>query len=440
MELRGFDSYPITLGDEMRGERASLGKSLEDAERDLRIKRRMIVAIETCDLEGFPNRSVVAGYVRSYARYLGMDPDDCYRRFCAESGYQSPASMMAKNAGAGGTLPLLPAGAVGAEIANSRFAAPPSRGRFMAPVSLGALTSTAALLALIAGLSYGGWALLQDIQRVGFAPIPAAPAVVAEAPLITAPAVEAGALPLPDPRDYQDGGILAAVAAPAPLQPIEALRRDGPISAIDPRTSGVFASETIEDTVAGLYASQSEPPPAPVDSADDAIHAAALAASELAARVGPALTAGPAMATGPFAAGTALAAAEAPAFAIPATADAAALPRALGVSLHAAEDAWIRVREQDNVLFEGTLNAGQKFDLPPRVVAPVLKAGNAGGIFVVVDGVSYGPVGRRGQIARDISLAADDVRGSMPEAPAPGRAAAETAETHQRAEAAPAQQ
>ena len=36
MELRGFDSYNISLGDEMRGERASLGKSLEQAEADLR--------------------------------------------------------------------------------------------------------------------------------------------------------------------------------------------------------------------------------------------------------------------------------------------------------------------------------------------------------------------------------------------------------------------
>ncbi|HET7410539.1 MAG TPA: helix-turn-helix domain-containing protein, partial [Paracoccaceae bacterium] len=204
MELRGFDSYPIMLGDEMRGERASLGKSLEDVERDLCIKRRMLVAIENCDLEGFPNRSVVAGYVRSYARYLGMDPEDCYQRFCGESGYQSPVAMMAQQrAGSGATLPLLPVGVVGAEIAHSRFAAPLARSRFMAPVSLGAVTSTVALLALMAGLAYGGYALLQDIQRVGFAPIPQAPAVVAQAPLIAVPQVESGILPLPEASAYQ---------------------------------------------------------------------------------------------------------------------------------------------------------------------------------------------------------------------------------------------
>ena len=96
MELRGFDSYAVTLGDEMRGERASLGKSLADAERDLRIKARQIVAIENCDLEGFPNKGVVPGYVRSYARYLGMEPDEAFTTFCRESGFAVAHGMSAK--------------------------------------------------------------------------------------------------------------------------------------------------------------------------------------------------------------------------------------------------------------------------------------------------------------------------------------------------------
>ena len=423
MELRGFDSYPITLGDEMRGERASLGKSIDDAERDLRIKKRMIVAIENCDVEGFPNRSVVAGYVRSYARYLGMDADDCYQRFCAESGYQSPMTMMLAEREAGPArtaLPLLPGRSAGSDIACSRFAAPPARSRFMAPVSLGAVTSTAALLALMAGLSYGGYALLQDIQRVGFAPIPEAPVVVAEAPLMTAPERGAGDIPLPDPRDYQDGGILAAVA-PAPMQPIEALRRDGPISAIDPRTAGVFAPEIVEPEVTEV---------ARIDSADDAIQAAELAG----ARSGPGAPSGPGAATSTaapgMAAGTRLAAATAAA-----TMAGAPASGSEGIALHASEDAWIRVRERDNVLFEGILSAGQQFELPPRVDAPMLKAGNAGGVFVVIDGVAYGPLGQRGQIARDVSLLADDIRGSMPQAVSLNVAAALPTEVHQRAEA-----
>lgn len=431
MNLRGFDSYPITLGDEMRGERASLGRTVEDVERDLRIRKRVIVAIENCDLEGFPNRSVVAGYVRSYARYLGMDPEDAYQRFCRESGYQSPAAMMAQEDAARrrAPLPLLPAAAVGAEIANSRFAAPPVRSRFMAPVSLGAITSTAALLGLMAGLTYGGWALLQDIQRVGFAPIPQAPAIVAQAPLIAAPAVEPGASSLADAGDYQDGGIFAAVVAPEPLEPIEALRRDGPISAIDPRTAGVFAPGPVGE----------EPAVVPVDSADDAIRHAELAASS--AFVGTAAAAAAAIAT----AGASSEDAEAHDITLAALAggDAAGAEPAAGsqgIALHAAEDAWVRVRERDNVIFEGILTAGQKYELPPRVDGPVLKSGNAGGIFVLVDGVAYGPLGPRGQIARDVSLTPEDIRGSMPQATSFSLVSAGQVEVQQRAEVAVARQ
>jgi hypothetical protein len=410
MELRGFDSYPITLGDEMRGERASLGKSLEDAERDLRIKARLLVAIENCDLEGFPNKGVVPGYVRSYARYLGMDAEDCYQRFCQESGFQSPATQMlgAARGGGAGRAQASPARGFGAELARSRFAAPPMRNRFQARVSLGALTSTAALLALVAGLGYGGYALLQDIQRVGFAPIPEAPTVMAEAPLINMP-VHDETIALPDASDYQGGGIFAAVAMPVQLQPIEELRRDGPISAIDPRTAGLFVPEPREERGGNGAAPR-------IDSADDAIRLAELAETGEAA-----MPAGEPM-TGE-----------------PATDQAMAMmdpePKIAGITLHAAEDAWIRVRERDNVIFEGILAAGQHYELPARVEAPVLRAGNAGGLFVFVDGVAYGPLGQRGQIARDVSLLAEDVREVMPQVASGSVESVLATVVHQRAEA-----
>ena len=408
MELRGFDSYSVTLGDEMRGERASLGKSLEDAARDLRIKARQIAAIENCDLEGFTNKGVVAGYVRSYARYLGMDPDDCYQRFCQESGFQSPATLIPGRVAAAGRTP--PGKGFGAEIARSRFAAPPTRNRFQARVSLGALTSTAALLGLIAGLSYGGYALLQDIQRVGFAPIPEAPVVVAEAPLIAAPAVD-DTVALPNASDYQGGGIFAAVAMPVQLQPVEHLRRDGPISAINPQTAGVFGPGAEE--LRALHR-----PELRIDSADDAIRMAERGGQE-AAEPGQELAA--------------LAEAT-PETALEPAADAA--PTVVSVTLHAAEDAWVRVRERDNVIFEGILAAGQHYELPPRVDAPVLKAGNAGGLFVFVDGVAYGPLGPRGHIAREVSLTAEDVRERMPQAASDTLESVLATVVHQSAEAA----
>lgn len=378
MELRGFDSYEISLGDQMRGERASMGKSLECVERDLRIKATMIDAIESCKLDVFPNQSVIAGYVRSYARYLKMDAEDCYLRFCQESGYQSPSAVTlvgADGAPSDRQPSLALASSVGAGLSQSRFAAPPQQNRFQVRVSLGALTSTAALLALICGLGYGGYALLQDIQRVGFAPLPEAPVVVADAPLIEAPEIGFETAPRPNADDYLGGGVLANMAPPADLPTVNLIRRDGPISAIDPKTAGIFTHEGAPTMPA-------------VDSADDVIRSADRRSISIPLE---------------------------PAEARDTTSTLAAIIP--GVVLHAAEDAWIRVRERDStVIFEGTLGAGEQFTLPARTDAPILKAGNAGGIFVFVDGVAYGPVGQRGQVARNVSLRADDVRTLMPQA------------------------
>ena len=58
----------------MRGERATLGRTLLDVQRDLRIKAAYIAAIENADPAVFPNPSFIPGYVRSYARYLGPGP------------------------------------------------------------------------------------------------------------------------------------------------------------------------------------------------------------------------------------------------------------------------------------------------------------------------------------------------------------------------------
>ena len=71
---KSYGPYEYALGDELRGERATLGKTLLDIQRDLRIKAAYIAAIEDAKPEVFPNPSFVAGYVRSYARYLGDGP------------------------------------------------------------------------------------------------------------------------------------------------------------------------------------------------------------------------------------------------------------------------------------------------------------------------------------------------------------------------------
>src|SRR6056297_719486 len=96
VEPRGFDDFDIRLGDLMRGERATLGKSLLDVERELRIKAAYVAAIENADPDAFDTPGFIPGYVRSYARYLGMDPDRAFQAFCSESGFSTAHGMAAE--------------------------------------------------------------------------------------------------------------------------------------------------------------------------------------------------------------------------------------------------------------------------------------------------------------------------------------------------------
>ena len=96
VEPKGFDAFELRLGDVMRGERATLGKSLLDVQRELRIKASYIAAIENCDPGAFDTPGFIAGYVRSYARYLNMDPDQAFAAFCKESGFAVAHGMSAE--------------------------------------------------------------------------------------------------------------------------------------------------------------------------------------------------------------------------------------------------------------------------------------------------------------------------------------------------------
>jgi cytoskeleton protein RodZ len=400
MMLRGYDEYEVTLGDEMRGERASLGRTLVDAENDLRIKANVIRAIEDCDLDGFPNDSVVAGYVRSYARYLGLDAEDCYQRFCAESGFRRPVSALGgfahsgsfdRSAHNGGLQDIVAAGAaLGTGLTQSRFAVRSGPVRMSARISLGGLTSVFAMLGLIIGLGYGGYGLLQDIQRVRVAPLPEAPEVVVEAPTINAPSIEGGLLRRPDAEAYDGDGALAN-AAPADLLPPPLPPRDGPISAIDPATSGVFrdgprGSEQMSSTGASkVSAGDTAVFPRPTDPVP----------------VVAAIPSGP--------------------------------PTIL---VHATDTAWIRVNDGDAaIIFEGTLAAGSQFEIPARVTAPLLRTGNAGAVYVLVGDAAYGPVGGSGRIVSNLSLLAGDIETLVPEASADAIGTVPGEHPSQRAEA-----
>ena len=357
--LRGFDDFVVTLGDELRGERATRGKSLLDVQRDLRIKASYIAAIENCDVSVFPNQGFVAGYVRSYARYLGIDPDQMYVRFCHESGFSGVNASLS----AGRTTAQKPTH----QVLKGGEAAPKFSGR-VTPVSASVLetvspsgiASVVVLLALIMGLGYGGWTLLQDIQRVEFAPVDQPPGLNAAVDTIAPPASEPGIGDLANlTTDGDEAGpsALDRLYRPQELAVPRLEPRDGPIAAIDPNEVGVL-----------------RPAPLPETSIDTLVAEALQSTEEF---QGPVVTveAGPPP-----------------------------------VELLATRAAWVRVYEADGtVLFEKILEKGERYTVPVEAEAPLLRAGNSGSVYVLVDDQAYGPVGPGTSVAKQVSLAAVDV-------------------------------
>ena len=84
---KSFDDYDISLGDIIRGARATQGKSVTDVRLELRLNKSYITAIEHGDVSAFRAPKFVRGYVCSYAEYLGINPEEAFEIFCAETGF-----------------------------------------------------------------------------------------------------------------------------------------------------------------------------------------------------------------------------------------------------------------------------------------------------------------------------------------------------------------
>lgn len=340
---KGFDDYDLRLGDLMRGERATMGKSLLDVQRELRIKATYIAAIENADAAAFETPGFIAGYVRSYAKYLGMDPDAAYERFCREADFTLPLGITPS---AAPTRPVAkPAAVTPARDPFAEAAFIPRSPGFLSHVEPRALGSVAVLVALIGVIGYGGWSVLQQIQRVDLLPVDQAPGVVAEIdPLAGATAIaDAGAAPRKEAFDR----LYRPQALDVPV--MEA--RDGPIAAINPSTLGVLADRG---------PAQSVPLPGQAGAPADG------SAVQVVAAAAPA------------------------------------------VEIFAVRPAWVRVQGPDGtVLFEKILDAGERYAPPLGAEPAILRAGNSGSVYFAVNGQTYGPAAPGASVAKNIVLSPD---------------------------------
>ena len=359
---KGFDDFELRLGDLMRGERATLGKSLLDIQRELKIKATFIAAIENADVSAFETPGFIAGNVRSYARYLGMDPDWAFAKFCREANFEVAHGMSAAASSASMTAMRARQSATenreGFGDLNPAFI--PRGESLFARVEPGAIGSLAVLVALIGALGYGGWSVLQEVQRVQLAPIEQAPMVLAEIdPLANVQGQLPQAAELAQATDPQAVDPLAANGAtsdaldrlyqPEALDAPVLTARDGPIGTINPRDVGVVATET-----------------AMADPADPVDPQAIEAAVQVVADARP------------------------------------------GVEVLAVRPSWVRVSSADGtVLFEKILDAGERYAVPPLQQAALLRSGNSGSIYFVVNGQTYGPAAPGAQVIKNVALSSE---------------------------------
>lgn len=72
------------LGSLLTRAREARGLTLEDAERDTRISRRYLMALESEQFEVIPAPVYARGFLRSYSQYLGLDPQETLAMFPRE--------------------------------------------------------------------------------------------------------------------------------------------------------------------------------------------------------------------------------------------------------------------------------------------------------------------------------------------------------------------
>ncbi|MDF1727849.1 MAG: DUF4115 domain-containing protein [Sulfitobacter sp.] len=369
---KGFDSFELRLGDVMRGERATLGKSLLDVQRELRIKASYIAAIENSDPDAFDTPGFIAGYVRSYARYLNMDPDRAFAAFCTESGFSVAHGMSAEASVI--KKPTFEERKARQPEGSDPFARPalpfsPQGESLFSRIEPAAIGSLLVLVGLIGAIGFGGWTVLKEVQRVQVAPVDQTPVVLSDLdPLdgALALATEAsGDFNAPRAIDAPRADALDRLYRPQALDLPVLTPRDAPIATIDPRTIGVFAGTQF-----------SSPLPS------ETLAAATLPDMGMNAEI----------------------AADGRATPQPQVVE----PAVEGVRIVAAYDSWVRVRAADGTtIFEKVMTAGETYDVPVTEEPATLRTGESGALYFAMGNDCYGPVGSRGAITSNLPMAGE---------------------------------
>jgi hypothetical protein len=364
---KGFDDFELKLGDTLRGERATLGKSLVDVQNELKIKASYISAIENCDPIAFDTPGFVAGYVRSYARYLNLDPDEVFAKFCAESGFTTVHGMSNKASSIKSNTDsaLLPSeNFIDGEklFSKSPTAILDNSAKTFDKIEPGSIGSLVALICVVCGIGYGGLNLFNQIQTVEISPSEASPIVLTE--------ISSGLL-REDLNNPKTSGVtidqLDRLYRPQALDVPVLTARDAPISTLDPSFSKHFAMKE-ELNIPEIATNGSEAGFTEKLLSDGFEEVSIQVVQDL--------------------------------------------PPSIAVLV--AESAWVQITAADGtVIYENIMLPGEEFVLPQLEVPPKLRAGMSGYVYFSVNGELFGPVGSGTSVRKNVELSASNISSTL---------------------------
>lgn len=389
----------------LREGRMRLGYDLPAVATTLRIRLVYLQAIEQGRFSDLPGNAYAAGFLRSYAEFLGLDADYIVRRFKEEVGGKAPKQEL----------------------------------YFPTPVPEGRVPGGALLLGtlVLAGVVYGGWYYLSATDRSVVDLVPALPdrlvSLLDSLPwsATTQPVAPDADLAAVDPVPPGASGVPPASASGVPPASASGVPPGGPVpgdivTARPPRAASPPAPTPVVPAA--------PPPPAPPPAASTPT---APSPGMAPAAPAPMTAAAPYEPPGETASGedepesatqdptplpTTPPGAPAPVIApgAPSPQRTAAADRgnslppptrvygnqnaASRIQLQATQDSWVQVRDGNNeLLFTRVLRPGDLYRVPDRPGIRV-RTGNAGGLVVITDGMEGPPMGAVGQVLRDVPL------------------------------------
>jgi len=367
-QIKGFDDFELTLGDVLRGERATQNKTLDDLKRELRIQPSYLLAIEEADPTEFDTPGFIAGYVRSYAKYLGLDPDWAFQKFCQESGFATAHGMSADALPRKRTEEVVVGSGPKDPFADTSLAFVPPAEPFYERVNFKAAGSILVLLMLMGGLGYGAMNVVQKVQQVQIVPIDRAVVVASDLDPLLAGDQQLAQVDDSDIVGAPTVGDLDRIykTTPSELAPPKFEPRDGPIATLDPAERGLFANRPLSPGLPSIDRSASLAPTLNVETLGEGV-------------VDPSIL--------------------------------AAATSEDGVVMFAVREVWARAVAPDGTrVFQGIMQPGQEFAIPQTEVPVRLRSGNSGSLYFRVDGVIYGPAGRGTSTAKRVSLDRADIK------------------------------